>query len=257
MSFGQLQLEKFGWNKGEGVGKNKTGIKRALTVSKKYDLLGIGTARDSVANNWWETLYNNSSKKIKSVNLDEDGDSISSNRQSKKRKACEDQPDLIPGMIDPLKFNNPNRLYNQMFTKPASSDSPINDIPENSSVDSSAIVSFVKSSSEEIDLDSSNSSVEKLTDEQLFAACEGRTARKGARAEQPGKLSRVSKNSGMPNPDIVKMIELAQQGHSEALASQFKTYKPEKVKEKSIKKNKGSKKDKKSSKKDKKKSKKK
>ena len=31
----------------------------------------------------------------------------------------------------------------------------------------------------------------KISDADLFAACEGRTARKGARGEQPGKLKRV------------------------------------------------------------------
>ncbi|KAG0377869.1 G patch domain-containing protein 4 [Mortierella sp. AD032] len=33
----------------------------------------------------------------------------------------------------------------------------------------------------------------KVTDQELFEACEGRTARKGARGEQPGKIGRVMK----------------------------------------------------------------
>ncbi|TPX44058.1 hypothetical protein SeMB42_g03181 [Synchytrium endobioticum] len=48
---------------------------------------------------------------------------------------------------------------------------------------------FVKSATTTEDTDKDYSI--KVTDEELFAACEGRTARKGARAEQPGKLKRT------------------------------------------------------------------
>ncbi|KAJ2738355.1 hypothetical protein GGI20_006288, partial [Coemansia sp. BCRC 34301] len=50
-----------------------------------------------------------------------------------------------------------------------------------------------------------------LTDAEIFAACEGRMARKGARAEQSGKLARVS-GSGMPRPEVAARIEAALSG---------------------------------------------
>ncbi|KAJ2466909.1 hypothetical protein GGI02_004213 [Coemansia sp. RSA 2322] len=57
-----------------------------------------------------------------------------------------------------------------------------------------------------------------MTDAELFAACEGRTARKGARAEQTGKLARVS-GGGMPRPEVVARIEAALSGRLPELAS--------------------------------------
>ncbi len=39
---GQRLLEKHGWQKGEGLGKDKSGMKEALDVKKKEDTLGVG-----------------------------------------------------------------------------------------------------------------------------------------------------------------------------------------------------------------------
>ncbi|OMJ28874.1 G patch domain-containing protein 4 [Smittium culicis] len=224
MSFGQLQLEKFGWTKGEGVGKNKSGIKRAITVSKKYDLLGVGTDRENITNNWWDKLYNNASKKIKST-------SDQSSEKTEKTKRDEERINLSNDTIDkqksalaePMVFNinNPDLLYHGIFVKSGGSDySSMEKYPDTKEMDNEGI-KFVKSVQVIKETTKTLDSIENLTDEQLFAACEGRTARKGARAEQPGKLNRVSKNSGIPNPDIVKMIEMAQQGHSTTMAAQI------------------------------------
>jgi hypothetical protein len=40
-SFAQKELEKYGWNKGEGLGKNSDGISRALSISVKDDTNGV------------------------------------------------------------------------------------------------------------------------------------------------------------------------------------------------------------------------
>ena len=39
--FGQKMLEKMGWEKGQGLGKDKDGMKDALDVKKKEDTLGV------------------------------------------------------------------------------------------------------------------------------------------------------------------------------------------------------------------------
>jgi hypothetical protein len=39
--FGQAQLEKMGWSKGQGLGKQKHGMKEAIEVKKKEDTLGV------------------------------------------------------------------------------------------------------------------------------------------------------------------------------------------------------------------------
>jgi hypothetical protein len=41
MSFAEKQLAKFGWNQGEGLGKNKDGIKKSISVVKKNDTKGV------------------------------------------------------------------------------------------------------------------------------------------------------------------------------------------------------------------------
>jgi hypothetical protein len=39
--FGQQMLEKMGWSKGQGLGKQKHGMKEAIEVKKKEDALGV------------------------------------------------------------------------------------------------------------------------------------------------------------------------------------------------------------------------
>ncbi|TPX32342.1 hypothetical protein SmJEL517_g04545 [Synchytrium microbalum] len=62
--------------------------------------------------------------------------------------------------------------------------------------------SFVKSSTTEAE-DEDKSYEMKVTDEELFAACEGRTARKGARVDQVGKAFRV----GQPLSSAIVAID--------------------------------------------------
>ena len=40
-SFAERQLEKFGWKKGDGLGKNKEGRSKAVGVSMKNDTDGV------------------------------------------------------------------------------------------------------------------------------------------------------------------------------------------------------------------------
>lgn len=39
--FGERLLRKQGWEKGEGLGKNKTGVAEAIQVKKKEDTAGV------------------------------------------------------------------------------------------------------------------------------------------------------------------------------------------------------------------------
>lgn len=39
--FGQRMLERMGWNKGQGLGKDKSGMTEALDVKEKKDVLGV------------------------------------------------------------------------------------------------------------------------------------------------------------------------------------------------------------------------
>ncbi|KAJ1927683.1 hypothetical protein FBU59_007200 [Linderina macrospora] len=60
-SFAEQQLAKYGWKQGEGLGKEKTGIKRAITVSRRTDNRGIGSDASQWTSNWWDHLYNKAS----------------------------------------------------------------------------------------------------------------------------------------------------------------------------------------------------
>ncbi len=53
MEFGKKQLEKYGWNQGQGLGKNQEGIKKAIGVSIKNDKDGLGTNQDEYSFQWW------------------------------------------------------------------------------------------------------------------------------------------------------------------------------------------------------------
>lgn len=41
MSFAQKQMAKLGWNEGDGLGKNRDGIKKSISVVKKNDTKGV------------------------------------------------------------------------------------------------------------------------------------------------------------------------------------------------------------------------
>ncbi|KAG2496546.1 hypothetical protein HYH03_005369 [Edaphochlamys debaryana] len=63
---GQKLLEKMGWSKGQGLGKEKAGIKAAIEVKKKDDSIGVGAK--AAAWEWdkkyWEEAYNSAIQNI-------------------------------------------------------------------------------------------------------------------------------------------------------------------------------------------------
>lgn len=42
--FGQKMLEGMGWQKGDGLGKNRDGMKSAIEVKKKEDTIGVSAS---------------------------------------------------------------------------------------------------------------------------------------------------------------------------------------------------------------------
>ncbi|KAJ3120827.1 G patch domain-containing protein 4 [Physocladia obscura] len=171
VSLASSHLKKLGWKHGEGLGKKRDGINRAISVSFKKDTKGIGeSSKDEFAFTWWDHVFNKAATQIK-IHKDDDGEvKVKLEKNSKKEKKL---------------------LYG----------------------------SFVKTSSgNESDDDDKDYSV-KVTDEELFKACEGRTARKGARAEQPGKLKRAiveSKSDDEKNvsTDLKAPVALAENAKS-------------------------------------------
>jgi hypothetical protein len=67
MSFGKKLLEKYGWNEGQGLGKDNQGISKTITPLTQTTTKGIGAGQASFVN-WWDDLYSNTLSKINSVN---------------------------------------------------------------------------------------------------------------------------------------------------------------------------------------------
>jgi hypothetical protein len=139
--FAESQLKKYGWSKGDGLGKNKQGIKKAISVGIKNDTNGLGKDTDSWGFAWWDHVYNKSAANM-NIEKTEDGEVKITKTESNKDK----QKKVLYG-------------------------------------------AFVKKD-ENVDEDKKDYSI-KISDEELFKACEGRTARKGAIYDQSGKYQRV------------------------------------------------------------------
>ncbi|KAF6157601.1 hypothetical protein GIB67_037174 [Kingdonia uniflora] len=83
-------MKQMGWEEGEGLGKEKQGIKGHLRVKNKQDTTGVGL--DKVTNNWAfdTTQFDNILKKLKvqvathGAEIDEENDSESDNEVSKE-----------------------------------------------------------------------------------------------------------------------------------------------------------------------------
>jgi hypothetical protein len=67
MSFGKKLLEKYGWNEGQGLGKDNQGIAKTISPLTQTTTKGIGAGQASFVN-WWDDLYSNTLSKINSVN---------------------------------------------------------------------------------------------------------------------------------------------------------------------------------------------
>ncbi|KAG2182321.1 hypothetical protein INT43_007251 [Umbelopsis isabellina] len=226
-SFAQSQLEKFGWNKGDGLGKNKDGKTKHISVTKKNDKKGVGVGQDQWEFAWWDHLFNKSASGV-IINKDEDkgevnvstkkhemrksktgiistvrpsgkSNSTPSSEESESDKSTptpeEKSEDKPVTMMDSVKAVHQSmtqkvasaNLYGAFVKSTAGVLDPSAPMSEQTSNASSKNTSDV-----EVDDEFKDYSV-RITDAELFAACEGRTARKGGRGlvEQTGKFARV------------------------------------------------------------------
>ncbi|KAJ1816994.1 hypothetical protein LPJ60_005064 [Coemansia sp. RSA 2675] len=184
-TFAEQQLAKYGWKKGDGLGKDGDGIKRAITVSRRSDNRGIGSDANQWNSNWWDHLYN----KAATTTTPSAEDAV---YQEKLAQAAQEKDTLSE--------------YQGMFVRSAT------DTPAAQSGTSTPVSSNGRSvpvDRTKLVRDGNVHLGAQLTDAELFAACEGRTARKGARAEQSGKLARVA---GMARPGVAARIEAALSG---------------------------------------------
>ncbi|KAM3828788.1 G patch domain-containing protein 4 isoform 2-T3 [Vipera latastei] len=143
---------------GKGLGKQENGIAEALKVKMKCNTAGVG--HDSAKEftfHWWDHLFNSSAANI-TVEAGQDGVQV--------RKKSEREGPVTS--TKPWRAEERNMLYSR-FVKAATlisgTEEPMNP------------VSFVEQEEEKLDL----ATARRLTDQELFQACGGRTVHKGAR----------------------------------------------------------------------------
>ncbi|KAF7726452.1 G patch domain-containing protein 4 [Apophysomyces ossiformis] len=272
-SFAHSQLEKYGWSKGDGLGKNKDGNTKHIAVTVKNDTKGLGVNQDQWEFAWWDHLYNKSANAVVVEKDEEKGQIkvatkkkakerrsktgiISTHRPVGKRVESNDAPTStmaamaeernMMDSVEEVQISMAQKISSMMlysgFVK--SSSGPTESLSPSTPATTSSTSSEIDSEDEEI----KDYSI-KVTDAELFAACEGRTARKGGRGlvEQKGKYARVMKDylrddHSDDELDKKKKRLRLDDDEDEQLSKQLKKAKKEK-KEKKAKKEKKDKKD--------------
>ncbi|XP_055586687.1 G patch domain-containing protein 4 [Uranotaenia lowii] len=183
MDFAKNILHKYGWREGEGLGKNSDGIAKPIKASFKFNSAGLGAdqAKD-LTNNWWERVYNEASENLdvgpggRITQKDADGVEISDKSYSVKKL----KQKTADGQANYGSFLKASRLITATGQE--------QDLEGHVTTDD---IQFKKA--------------KVLTDEELFAACGGRTAHKGARhgLNLSGKLARIEEQ----NAKLMQQLE--------------------------------------------------
>ncbi|KAI8142078.1 hypothetical protein BJV82DRAFT_617091 [Fennellomyces sp. T-0311] len=211
-SFAKTQLEKFGWKTGEGLGKEKHGNAKHITVKVKNDTKGVGKNQQQWDFAWWDHLYNKSASSV-TVEKEENEIRVATKKKSDNRKsetgilstyrpaakAKESSPaSSMSDMADQANLMDSVKTIHSSMAQTVARSSLYSGFVKSSSVLQPSNESTPKSTSpsstseDDSDDDGKDYSI-KMTDAELFAACEGRTARKGGLGlvEQTGKYARV------------------------------------------------------------------
>uniref|UniRef100_A0A1I8NT84 G patch domain-containing protein 4 n=1 Tax=Stomoxys calcitrans TaxID=35570 RepID=A0A1I8NT84_STOCA len=184
MDFARKILGKYGWKEGEGLGKNNDGIAKPLRATLKFDNSGFGAdqAAADFNNHWWERVFNDAAN---NVEVNKDGQSIKMNLKNaedsveistkgyslkKLKKAKAEKGSAAGGNVSASAYEN--------FMQAATLTNKGGEIDNPDRIEAG-----------EIEV----TRVNVLTDEELFKACGGRTAHKGARhgLKLSGKLARL------------------------------------------------------------------
>jgi len=185
-SFAKAQLLKYGWTEGKGLGKNENGIVDPLKPKLKFDTTGVG--HDDKEHKWWESVYDKASGNI---DIDTSAKNVS------VRVRDEDAVEISTRKLDLRKLKKKHNLEYGSFLKTCT-------------LDGGKVVPEENLASLKLDEVLHEAPSFELTDEQLFQACGGRTAHKGARhgLTLSGKLARIAQQEaellGSPKPSTSK-----------------------------------------------------
>lgn len=171
MDFAKNILHKYGWREGDGLGKNSDGIVKPIKANLKFNNTGLGSdqAKDHT-NRWWERVFDEAANNLdvgpagKIRQKEKDAVEISANSYSVKKL----KQKTADGKANYGGFLKASTLLTAVGRE-------------------EELEGHVKT--EDIEF----KPTKVLTDEELFAACGGRTAHKGARhgLKLSGKLARI------------------------------------------------------------------
>jgi len=178
LSFAEKILRKHGWKSGEGLGKNSQGISEPIKASLKFDKTGVGhDPAKEFTSSWWDDAYKQAANNV-IIDSEQDGTVKVNIKKTSKEKKKE-------------KKNALNSQYSAFV--------------QSATLDGGKLISKNENSDEE---DEENV-VEKrncvdLTDEELFKACGGLTAHKGARHGH--KMSAKQKRIEMQEKELMMQM---------------------------------------------------
>ncbi|XP_055686505.1 G patch domain-containing protein 4 [Lutzomyia longipalpis] len=179
MNFAQSILQKYGWSEGQGLGKHNSGISKPLKANLKFDTSGLG--HDGAAefkNNWWENAYNSAS-----ANLDVKSDGESVKMELKDGESIK---------ISTCGYARPNQ-------SDATKSSTYGNFVRCATLTAEGREDRIEEEDGDTFTDYTPLARPALNDDDLFRACGGRTAHKGARhgLTLSGKLARLAEQDNL------------------------------------------------------------
>ncbi|XP_045782250.1 G patch domain-containing protein 4 [Maniola jurtina] len=178
MEFARKQLEKYGWTDGKGLGKDENGISEPLKAKIKHSHTGVGyNPASDFTEHWWSALYDKAASNLEVENK---------NGKTKKIRRKSNEEFEITNSTWKMKRKKKEKQqekeeYSEFFVKTAVMGQ------------GGDKTTRVRDSDSQSESESESKDAVKMTDEELFAACQGRTAHKGARhgLRALGKLARI------------------------------------------------------------------
>ena len=155
-SFAERILKKQGWREGQGLGAKNQGIPEPLKPKLKFDKAGVGVdPAKEFTDHWWQRAFDAAADKIEVTVDDDDQVRVKAKKKKKKKKS---------GKTD----NNEKVAYKGHFVK-------------SETLTEGKVVKLDKEACSNSEDDEERVKKRQLTDEELFEACGGMTAHKGAR----------------------------------------------------------------------------
>ncbi|KAH1025469.1 hypothetical protein HUJ05_010191 [Dendroctonus ponderosae] len=235
MDFARQQLEKYGWNEGKGLGRAENGISQAIKPKLKFDNAGIGhDAAEQFTHCWWERAYNSANNNIEVSLYFMKFMQAPPARDPKHtfiKKECMERKVLdIPYFalfMKSLFVLTGNEMRKKSKDKDFEISTKTYSVQNLKNKTSLLYGSFIKTErltengTEHYNVPILETeplkSYQGMTDEELFASCEGRTVHKGARhgLNLTGKLLRIEKQEKMLLKKM-KKISLSEDSCSKA-----------------------------------------